>query len=389
MTTSTSSLLYAPASQLNTLDFQVSKSDLHLTRLLVLPDAPLKNGEVRLQIECFALTSNNITYAAFGDAMHYWNFYPASDGWGRIPVWGFASVFESRQAGVAVGDKFYGFYPMASRVTLTPTHITARGFQDGAAHRSALHPVYNQYIRTEGDPFYSPHTEALQVLLLPLFSTAFVIDDFLFDNDFFGACAGSRAGEGQAGVLLLSSASSKTAYSTAFFLAQRAGVEVVGLTSPANVAFCESLGCYSRVLSYNQLDTLASDVPCNYIDFAGNAALRQRIHSRFTKLKYSCAVGGTHVEQLTVKGCTQGLPGVRATLFFAPAQIKKRSADWGPTGLVSRLHTAWRAFTKQVMQLEAPWLVIQTHVGGPAVQSAYQTVLGGAGDPRAGHVLSL
>jgi hypothetical protein len=71
----------------------------------------------------------------------------------------------------------------------------------------------------------------VQALLRPLFITSWLIDDFLADNDFFGAR-----------VMLLSSASSKTAYGTAFQLAQRDGIEVVGLTSPGNVAFCESPG---------------------------------------------------------------------------------------------------------------------------------------------------
>ena len=45
----------------------------------------------------FALTANNVTYAAFGDAMHYWKFFPGPDDEsGRVPVWGFADVADSR-----------------------------------------------------------------------------------------------------------------------------------------------------------------------------------------------------------------------------------------------------------------------------------------------------
>jgi hypothetical protein len=80
------------------------------------------------------------------------------------------------------------------------------------------------------------------------------------------------------------------------------------------------------VLTYDQLDQVAADAACVYVDFAGNADLRRQIHTRFAQLKYSCSIGGTHVEQL---GGAKDLPGPRATLFFAPAQIKKRNADWG------------------------------------------------------------
>ena len=100
-----------------------------------------------------------------------------------------------------------------------------------------------------------------------------LIGDFLADNHFFGTIAAGRRG-----VMLLSSASSKTAYATAAQLARRPEVEVVGLTSPGQVAFCESLGCYDRVLTYDQLDTLAADTPCVYVDFAGNGALRQQLY---------------------------------------------------------------------------------------------------------------
>ena len=93
----------------------------------------------------------------------------------------------------------------------------------------------------------------------------------------------------------------------AFRLAKRRGIETVGLISKANVDFCESLGCYHRVLTYEQLDQIARDTPCAYIDFAGNSALRMRTHSQLTNLKYSCSVGGTHVDppenNIGKKGC--------------------------------------------------------------------------------------
>ena len=169
-------------------------------------------------------------------------------------------------------------------------------------------------------------------------------------------------------------------------LAQRSGVEVVGLTSAANLDFCRSLGCYHRVLSYEQLDQVDADSPCIYIDFAGNADLRQRIHSRFANLKYSCSIGGTHVEQL---GSAKNLPGPRATLFFAPAQIKKRQADWGGGVLGQRLLQAWNGFVLRLSGPVAPWLRVEQHRGPAAVAAAYEHVLVGRGDPRLGHMLSL
>ena len=376
---------------MNTLNFLVQKDSIHTTAMRETPEAPLADGEVRIRIDRFALTSNNITYAAFGDAMNYWNFFPtaglggddADAAFGRIPVWGFGTVSQSGHPGVAVGERLYGYFPMASSVVLKPIRLSPGSFYDGAAHRAELHPVYNQYMRCNVDPFYTAQTEDIQALLRPLFVTAWLIDDFLADNEFFGA---QQEGDGEPGAVMLSSASSKTAYATAFGLKQRHGVEVIGLTSPGNVAFCESLGCYHKVLTYDQLDHVASERPSVYVDFAGNAALRLAIHTRFTQLKYSCSIGGTHVSEL---GTAKALPGPRAILFFAPAQIKKRASEWGSEEFGKRMVKAWFAFTAKACDPAAPWLTVAQHKGAADVTAAYAQVLGGKGDPRVGHMMSL
>jgi hypothetical protein len=374
---------------MHTTDFQVRKDQLTTTRFQTHAAAPLGEGQIRVAIDRFALTSNNITYAAFGDAMNYWRFFPVtgSDGaedsvWGRIPVWGFGTVSESTHASVAVGERIYGYFPMSTSVVLTPSKVTPLSFMDSAPHRSELHAVYNQYTRTGTDPFYSADTEDLQALLRPLYITSWLIDDFLADNAWFGAASLP----GQRAVLLLSSASSKTAYGTAFQMAQREGVEVVGLTSPGNVAFCESLGCYDRVLTYAQLEQVAADAPCIYVDFAGNAAFRKTLHTHCKGLAFSSSIGGTHVSAL---GGGRDLPGPKPTLFFAPAQIKKRSAEWTPQGLNERLVQSWHGFVRTVSDPHRPWLTVQHHQGPDAVQTAYARVLEGTGDAQLGHILSL
>ncbi len=361
---------------MSTTTLLVRQDQLGTTRVDTSEPTPLADGQVRVRVDSFALTSNNITYAAFGDAMNYWQFFPTGEeGWGIVPVWGFGTVLQSLHPGVAVGERLYGYWPMANEAVLQPDRLSAAGFSDAAPHRASLHAVYNHYLRTTSDPFYSAETEDVQALLRPLFITSWLIDDLFADNDFFGA-----------DIALLSSASSKTAYGTAFQLIQRPGIEVVGLTSAGNKAFCENLGCYSRVLTYEELDQLAADADCVYIDFAGNAGLRKQIHTRFVNLKYSCSIGGTHVEQL---GGAKDLPGPRPTLFFAPAQIKKRQADWGPAELGKKLVTAWHAFSTRAAASPQPWLSVQHHRGTEEVQQAYAQVLAGRGDPRVGHILSL
>lgn len=366
---------------MSTTSLLIRKDELSSMRLHTAADQPLADGQVRVRIDRFALTANNITYAAFGDAMNYWQFFPTGEeGWGCIPVWGFASVVQSLHPGVAVGERLYGYWPMATGAVLAPERLSAERFADGAAHRAALPAVYNQYFRCNADPLYTPGTEDVQALLRPLFITSWLIDDFMADNAFFGART-----------LLLSSASSKTAYGTAFQLHRREGIEVIGLTSRGNAAFCESLGCYHRVVTYEALEdgAVPADTECVYVDFAGDGPLRSAIHARFANLRYSCSIGGTHLEQLAAKGAAKSLSGPRATLFFAPAQIKKRTAEWGAEEFARRMVAAWQGFVATVTDARQPWLRVAHHQGAEAVQAAYAQVLAGRGDPRTGHVLSL
>jgi hypothetical protein len=259
---------------------------------------------------------------------------------------------------------------------LQPDRLSIHGFRDAAPHRAGLHPIYNQYQRCSADPFHTADTEGLQALLRPLFTTSWLIDDFLADNAFFGAKR-----------VILSSASSKTAYGTAQRLAQRAGIEVVGLTSPANRAFCDSLGCYTRVLAYDDLATLPAGEACVYVDFAGSVPLRRAVHGHFgDALRYSCAVGGTHVADLGKAG---PLPGPKPTLFFAPAQGKKRQDDWGGPQLQQRLLQGWHEFVATVSSATPPWLVPQASYGPAAAQTAFADVLGGRLDPRTGILVDL
>ena len=362
----------------------VKKNDLSTTQIRETVSVSLAADQVRLRVDRFALTSNNITYAAFGNAMNYWGFYPTGeDDWGIIPVWGFGTVIESTHADVAVGERFYGYYPMASDVVLVPARTNPRGFADSVLHRASLHAVYNQYTNCTSDPFYdkaAANTEDIQSLLRPLFITSWLIDDFFADNQFFGASAA-----------VLSSASSKTADGTAHEMKKRGAdqgsraVKVIGLTSPSNVAFCQSLGCYDQVLTYDELEKIDSAASLVYVDFAGNAALRRRIHAGFENLKYSCSIGGTHVTDL---GSGKDLAGVKPVLFFAPAQVKKRTEEWGGAEFGRRMLMAWVDFTKTVTTSNPPWLQSQYQHGLAEISKVYAEVLAGKGNPRTGQMLS-
>lgn len=78
-------------------DFLVRRDDLRTCRVAESATPEPEDGQALLRVERFGLTANNITYAVFGDGMKYWDFFPAQDGWGRVPMWGSP---RSRRAGL-------------------------------------------------------------------------------------------------------------------------------------------------------------------------------------------------------------------------------------------------------------------------------------------------
>lgn len=368
----------------------IARDDLHRTLWRPDPDAsrPLEPGQARLAVEQVALTANNITYAAFGEAMKYWQFFPAPEpGWGCLPTWGFATVAESRVDGLAPGRRVWGYLPLGTHLVLQPGRVRAGGFMDQSPHRADLAAAYQTYAFCDADPAWRPELEGLQAVLKPLFMTAFLLDDFLAEGQAGDAFFGARR-------LLLSSASSKTAFATAFCLARRprdGRPELIGLTSDGRKGFVQGLGCYDRVLGYGELETLPADAPAVYVDFAGDAGLRRRVHGHWgERLAFSSAIGGTHWRELGGGG---GLPGPRPTLFFAPAQARKRSAPppegWGPEGFGARLAEGWQAFLAAVQRDGEPWVRIVTAQGTAAAEAGYRALLEGSADAREGLMLRL
>lgn len=332
-------------------------------------------GEVLLRGDRVGVTANNITYALVGNSMRYWDFFPAEDGWGRVPLWGFAEVAASAVEQVAVGTRLYGYLPTSSHLVVRPERVDEMGFRDASEHRATLPGPYNIYATTTGDPAYDADREDLQVLYRPLFITSFMLEDFLDDSGFFGAQT-----------VVMSSASSKTSYGAAFCMGLRAGrrLRLVGLTSAGNVDFTRALGCYDEVLAYDEVTTLPADDATVYVDVAGSVPLRRTVHEHFgAALKHDAVVGATHLDAPPTS--SGGVPGPRPTFFFAPDQIRKRRTDWGPRGIEERFGEAWREFVPVVQG----WVDVAESTGPAGLQAAWLEVLAGRSDPRRGHVIAL
>ena len=135
-------------------DFIVARNDLQQCKVIeTLPDAAvLPEDTLLVKVDRFAFTANNITYAVLGDQLKYWQLFPAPEGFGNVPVWGFGEVIASRHPDIATGETLFGYFPMATHLVIEAADVSKRGLRDAAAHRQGVSPVYNAYARVSGDP---------------------------------------------------------------------------------------------------------------------------------------------------------------------------------------------------------------------------------------------
>jgi hypothetical protein len=327
---------------------------------------------VRLRVESFAVTANNVTYAVAGDAFGYWNFFPAEAEWGVVPMWGHAVVEVSNHADLTVGERVYGYLPMATHLDVLPENVSAGGFSDSAAHRQPMSPIYNQYSRLAADPEHDPAREAQRMIFGPLFKTGFLIEAMMRREGWFGAEAS-----------ILTSASSKTALALASVAREKSPqMKRIGLTSAGNVGFVKATGLYDEVLAYGDIASLPQE-PSVSVDFAGNAALLHAIHTALgDQLKYSCTVGATHVG--AGFGRDNGaLPGPAPIMFFAPDHAVATIKELGPRGFGEAVASSWSTFMDEIEDTVS----VDQRTGLAAAERAFADTLKGTADPAVGIVI--
>lgn len=337
-------------------DFLVNRSNLRDAHWANTTLPPLSDGNVRLKVEAFALTANNVTYAAFGDAMNYWKFFPAAEpAFGRVPVWGFATVVESGAQGISSGTRVYGYLPMSDFLDITPGKVSQPGFIDVAPHRADLAPIYNTYVSTAADPTYDPAHEAQQMLFRPLFTTGWMIDDSLMAN-----------GDPLPETVVISSASSKTALALAYCLKSRGQVDTLALTSARNMDFVASTGLYGRVQTYDDVDHLHTRGLTAYVDFLGRPALTADVHNALKdRLVRSLVIGVTDWEASRVP---LSLPGPAPEFFFVPTYAANRAKTLGADAMNQRLGAALMGFYTASSRILTP-----VEAAGPeAIARAWQ-----------------
>ena len=352
-----------------TREFQVRKDNFAKHRLVDATvgadDETLAAGTVRVKVERFAFTTNNITYAVAGEQIGYWQFFPPTgvdtDGWGIIPVWGFAEVTASTIDDIPVGERLFGYFPMATIHDMSPTHITRQGFIEGASHRSHLPPAYNRYTRVNGEPGYNRATDNERMLLWPLYITSFCLWDALKDSDWHGAQQ-----------VVVVSASSKTSIGLAYALHDDSSAPpAVAITSPRNLEFVRKLGLYQQSVTYDSLADIDASIPTVIVDMSGNAEVLGQLHRHLGDNLQRCVnVGLTHWDEA---GSADGIITARSEFFFAPSHIQKRLQDWGPDTFSTKTAT----FMQETAAKSRTWLQLRKLGGLEGLAAVYGDVCAG------------
>ncbi|MEM6300125.1 MAG: DUF2855 family protein [Pseudomonadota bacterium] len=351
--------------------FEVDKAKFQEYQLMPLNSRPLVDGEIRVNIDFFAFTANNLTYAVAGDMLGYWQFFPASsESQGMIPVWGFADVVESNSSDIEVGERIYGYLPPASELVLKPHKVRQDSWFDASAHRQSLPPLYNRYLRLPPRSDEQRSAETGQALLGPLYMTGYLLYDYLKQSDYFGAEQ-----------VLVLSASSKTSIGLAYALTLDETPAAIGLTSSGNQAFVDGLGYYDSTVTYDDLNNL--DIkPSVVVDMAGNAELRDQLAERFgDHLRHYVRVGLTHWDQQGVGDPTGS--GANGAFFFAPSYMLERSeADPSFAATVQE-------FVAQGARASLDWLQISNLDGLDGLASVYLDMCQGRVSPKLGLICTM
>ena len=353
--------------------FEVRRNDLSVFRLTEQVTPGIEDGEILAEVERFAFTANNISYAVVGEKLGYWNFFPVEEGWGVIPVWGFAKVIESRHPEINAGERLYGYWPMATHVVMQPGKLRNDQLRDMSAHRAELAAVYNSYARTSGEAHYDPSMDDERMLLMPLYATSFCLYDYLVANEFFGATQ-----------VIVPSASSKTAIGLAYALQDNPDTPTcVGMTSASNRERVVALGLYDTVIGYEDLRAIDSEQPTVVVDMSGNGSMLSELHRHLgVNMRFTSNVGLTHYDagQMGPDFIRE-----RSSMFFAPGHIQARAEELGPGEFQKMAYAFWHSIAIR----SRDWLNIEPCHGVDNIQGVFERVRDGEVSPDTALVVIL
>lgn len=382
----------------------------------------IPNHHIVIKVARFGFSANNITYQALGEHPHfrYFDFHPAPTPelrktHGLIPVWGFGSVVASKHPKIPVGERVYGYFAPAKYlvVPVSPSDVNKYAFYVPRPHLPDDRRPYNQVQRCGTDPMYFPEAEDLAMLYRPLFWTSYWCEDWMHSTGCY------KPSETTPLAILISSASSKTAFCLAYLVQKRIhsgelkNVKVIGLTSKRNVGFTQKLGLYDEVYEYNTFRNGQAfkgpdvDRQWIYVDVAGNNDLNDKLRDHFAsnnagRIIKNVALGFTNLQPLAsavddlkwddtpFNPNAQALaqPGDRwpnVDKFFMPEWLNVRKHQLPISEIFQRQQTAW----KNLLRDGANWVVLKPVYGAEKVRDAYVRLAKEGLGPEEGLIWSL
>ncbi|KDR79940.1 hypothetical protein GALMADRAFT_116466 [Galerina marginata CBS 339.88] len=365
-------------------------------------------NHVLIKVDRFGFSANNVTYQALGEHPHfrYFDFHSApesTDGncsrktHGLIPVWGFGTVIKSTHPKISEGERVYGYLAPTRYLLLpvSPNDVNKTAFYVPRPHLPADRRPYNQILRCNSDPHYTPTpvAEDLTMLYRPLFWTSYWCEDWLYSSQYRGGVS----------TILISSASSKTAFCLAYLVGKRIrrgeispNTRIIGLTSKRNMGFTKKLGLYHEVFDYDSFTSVPAFQGNNhqrwlYIDVAGNDDLNKNIFAHFAspytaKLAAVVALGMTNLSPSSSEVSSIEWSGnpfdATATVdpsnvaspfwpkveqFFMPEWLEIRRHQIPIQEIFSRQNQAW----KELMTDCLGWVELERVYGAENVKEAY------------------
>ena len=277
----------------------------------------------------------------------------------------------SNAPGIDEGARYWGFYPLGETFDVTPTAIRPGRFIDGAPHREGKAAVYNFYLNTAADPDYDPAFEPEQTLFRPLYATGWWAADCVHQDG--------------PSMVVISSASSKTAIATAHQLRRLSGAEIVALTSARNEAYVRDTHLYSRTFTYNAIESLPAEAPATYLDFLARDSVTAAVHGALgAQLQRSLLIGATDWADKPggVQPPSTALAAPAPEFFFVPTYAAARAtADPELGGALRRDLRAFYAASRA-------FVAARRLVGADSIIESWARVAAGETPPREGLVLS-
>ncbi|EFI28166.1 hypothetical protein CC1G_14193 [Coprinopsis cinerea okayama7 len=365
----------------------------------------IADNHIVIRVDRFGFSANNVTYQALGEHPHfrYFDFHPAptpelEKTHGLIPVWGFGTVVVSKHPKIPVGERVYGYFAPSKYlvVPVSPSDVNKYAFYVPRPRLPEDRRPYNQIQRCGSDPMYAPGLEAenLTMLYRPLFWTSYWCEDWLHSTGCYQPSAQFNLS------ILISSASSKTAFCLAYLIRKRIksgelkNVKIIGLTSKRNVTFTQKLGLYDEVYEYNTFRQGKAfqgekERQWIYVDVAGNDKLNDQVREHFSspsvgRIIKNVALGVTNLQPTTsanddMKWAHNAFDPTAPALaaphirwpnvehFFMPEWLNVRKHQLSIQEIFQRQIQAW----SELMRDCTHWVELQPVYGANEVRDAY------------------